>query len=228
METLVRLGSLLSPSFFAILAGLSLMAAGLLFVAGRRDTAAPLVKGSKLSVLEPPEYRSTGYLVLAFGWSMFGLILGFIFAAIGARAHWSLVHVILSLPCLIFTLCFLYAGGVTLLHAVTGQKGRLVRWSFLPMRYVDILIVQFGDLLTVRLFGPSWSPEIATEVGGPAEAVEEPFTTLVSGHGREKLAEEMERLHAALAEYEAHLTPEQKEKLVNVRGIVEELRSMYS
>ena len=227
METLVRLGSLLSPSFFAILAGLSLMAAGLLFVAGRYNAAAPLVESTKLSGLEPPEYRATGYLVLAFGWSMFGLILGFIFAAISARAHWSLVHVILSLPCLIFTLCFLYAGGITLLHAVTGQKGRLVRWSFPPMRYIDILIVQFGDLLTARLFGPSWSPEVAAKIGGPAEAVEEPFTTAMSGHEKEKLAEEMERLYARLAEYEAHLTPEQKEKLIAVRGIAEELKSIY-
>jgi len=227
METLVRLGSLLSPSFFAILAGLSLTAAGLLFVAGRCNTAAPLAEGSKLSGLEPPEYRGTGYLVLAFGWSMFGLVLGFIFVAIGAGAHWSLIHVILSLSCLIFTLCFLYAGGVTLLHAVTGQKGRLVRWSFPPMRYIDILIVQFGDLLSAGLLGPSWSPKIATKIGGPAEAVEETFTTAMSGHEKEKLAEEMKRLHARLAEYEAHLTPEQKEKLIAVRGIAEELKSLY-
>ena len=227
METLVRLGSLLPPSFFAILAGLSLTAAGLLFVAGRYNAAAPLVEGTKLSGLEPPEYRSTGYLVLAFGWSMFGLVLGFIFAAIGARAHWSLIHVILSLSCLIFTLCFLYAGGVTLLHAMTGQKGRLVRWSFPPMRYIDILIVQFGDLLTAGFFGPSWSPEIATRIGGLAEAVEEPFTTAMSGHEKEKLAEEMERLYARVAEFETHLTPEQKEKLIKLRGIVEELKSIY-
>jgi hypothetical protein len=227
IETLVRLGSLLSPSFFAILAGLSLTAAGLLFVAGRCNAAAPLVEGSKLSGLEPPEYRATGYLVLAFGWSMFGLVLGFIFAAIGARAYWSLVQVILSLPCLIFTLCFLYAGGVTLLHAVTGQKGRLVRWPFPPMRYIDILIVQFGDLLTAGLLGPSWSAEIATKIGGPAAAVEEPFTTAMSGREKEKLAEEMKGLHARLAEYEAHLTPEQKAKLMELRGIVEELKSIY-
>jgi len=94
------------------------------------------------------------------------------------------------------------------------------------MRYIDILIVQFGDLLTARLFGTSWSPEIAAKTGGLA-AVEEPFATAISGHEKEKLAEAMERLYAALAEYETHLTSEQKEKLVELRGIVEELKSIY-
>lgn len=227
METLVRLGSLLSPSFFAILAGLSLTVAGLLFVAGRRD-AARLPQDTKLSRLEPTEYRATGYLVLAFGWSMFGLVLSLIFGTIGASAYWSLVHVILSLPCLIFTLCFLYAGGATFLHAVTVQKGRLVPWFFPATRHIDILIMRFGDLLTTGFLAPSWSPQVASRTGGAAEAVEEPFTTVVSGHARDKLAEEMQRLHAALAEYETHLTPKQKEKLTKLRGIVEELRSMYS
>ena len=82
MEILVRLGSLLSPSFFAVLAGFSLTAAALLFVAGKRNIAEPQVTGAKLSELEPPEYRGTGYLVLAFGWSILGLILSFVFGAI--------------------------------------------------------------------------------------------------------------------------------------------------
>lgn len=225
METLVRLGSLLSPSFFAILAGLSLTAAGLLFVAGRYNAAAPLVEDTKLSRLEPTEYRATGYLVLAFGWSIFGLILGFIFGSIGAAAYWSLIHVILSLPCLVFTLCFLYAGGATFLHAVTIQKGGLVPWFFSPMRYIDILIMRFGDLLTTAFLGPSSPPRVS---GDLAEAVEEPLTSAVSGHGRRKLAEAMERLHAALAEYETHLTPEQKERLMKLRAMVEELTNTYS
>ncbi len=226
MEILVRLGRLLSPSFFAILAGLSLTAAALLFVAGKRSAAGPQVTGTKLSELEPNEYRGTGYLVLAFGWSIFGLVLSFIFGAIGTRFLGSLVLVILSLLCLVFTLCFLYAGGGTLLRAVTGQRGGGVPWFFPPMRYIDTLIVRFGDLLTAGLFRPSWYSRIAAAIG-LAEGVKGIPTPAMSGSGRAKLDEEMERLHRRLAEYEAQLTPEQREKFMEERRIVEDLRSMY-
>jgi hypothetical protein len=225
METLVRLSSLLSPSFFAILAGLSLTAAGLLFVGGRYNAAAPLVEDTKLSSLEPTEYRATGYLVLAFGWSIFGLVLGLIFGTIGARAYWSLTHIILSLPCLVLTLCFLYAGGATLLHAVIVQKGRPVPWFFPPMRYIDILIMRFGDLLTTAFLKPSLPQRVS---GGVADAVEEPLTSVLSGHGRKRLIQAMETLHATLAEYETHLTSEQKERLMKLRGIVQELTNTHS
>jgi len=224
MEILVRLGSLLSPSFFAVLAGLSLTAAALLFVAGKRNVAEPQVTGAKLSELEPTEYRGTGYLVLAFGWSMFGLILSFVFGAIGAGFFGSLILVILSLLCLVFTLCFLYAGGGTLLRAVTGQEGGVVRWFFPPMRYIDTLITWFGDLLTAGLFRPSWYPRIAAKIG-LAKGVEE--TPAMSGFEGAKPDKEMERLHRKLAEYQTRLTPEQREKLTEERRIVEELRSMY-
>jgi len=227
MEILVRLGRLLSPSFFAILAGLSLMVAALLFVTGKRDAADIQVKGTRLSELEPPEYRSTAYLVLAFGWSMVGLVLSFVFAAISPSFPGSLILVILSLLCLLFTLCFLYAGGDTLLHAVTGQKGKLVPWFFPPMRHIDTLIMHFGDLLAAGLFRQPWYPKITTKIGGPAKAVKETPTTVMSGYGEAKAAETMERLHRKLVEYEAHLAPEQREKLTEGRRIVEELRSMY-
>lgn len=224
MEILVRLGRLLSPSFFAILAGLSLTAAALLFVAGKRNIAEPQVTGAKLSELEPPEYRSTGYLVLAFGWSMLGLVFSFIFSAIGTGGFWGLILVILSLPCFLLTLCFLYAGGGTLLRAVTGQKGGVVCWFFPPMRYIDILIVRFGDWLTAGLFRPLWYPRIAAKIG-LAKGVEE--TPAMSGFEGAKPDKEMERLHRKLAEYQARLTPEQREKFMEARRIAEELRSMY-
>jgi len=227
MEILVRLSRLLSPSFFAILAGLSLTAAALLFIAGKRTAAEPQVIDTKLSRLEPIEYRSTAYLALAFSWSLFGLVLSFIFAAIGPSFWGSLILVILSLLCLLFTLCFLYTGGGTLLCAVTGHKGGLVPWFFPPMRHIDSLIVRFGDLLAAGLFRQSWYPRIVTKIGGPAKAVKETPTTVMSGYGEAKVAEAMERLHHKVAEYETHLAPEQREKLMEERRIVEELRSMY-
>ena len=51
METWIRLGSLLSPSFFAIIAGLSLMSAAILFVSVKRSAAEP--EGTLMSNLEP-------------------------------------------------------------------------------------------------------------------------------------------------------------------------------
>jgi len=226
MEILVRLGSLLSPSFFAVLAGLSLTVAALLFVAGKRNIAEPQVTGAKLSELEPTEYRGTGYLVLAFGWSMFGLILSFVFGAIGTRFFGSLILVILSLLCLLFTLCFLYAGGGTLLRAVTGRKGGVVRRFFPFMKHVDPLIERLGDLLTAGLFRPSWYPRIAAKIG-LAKAVKRIPTPAIAGSEKAKPDREMERLHHKLAEYEAQLTLEQREKFMEERRIVEELRSMY-
>lgn len=226
MEILVRLGRLLSPSFFAILAGLSLTAAALLFVAGKRNIAEPQVTGAKLSELEPIEHRGTAYLVLAFGCSMFGLIFSFVFGAIGTKSFGSRIFIILSLPCLVFTLCFLYAGGGTLLRAVTGQKGGVVRRFFPFMKHVDPLIERFGDWVTAGLFRPSWYPRVAAKIG-LAKGVEETPIPVMSGSEKAKPDREMERLHRKLAEYEAQLTPEQREKLMEERRIVEELRSMY-
>jgi len=226
MEILIRLGSLLSPSFFAVLAGLSLTAAALLFVAGKSNTAEPQVMGLKLSELEPPEYRGTAYLILAFGWSMLGLILGFIFGAIGAVFLGNLILAILSLLCLVFTLCFLYAGGGTLLLAVTGQKDGAVRWLFPLMEPIDALIIWFGDLLTAGLFRLPWYLRIAAKIG-LAKGVKETPIPVMSGSEKAKPDREMERLRRMLTEYEAQLSPEQREKLMEERRIVEELRSMY-
>ncbi len=227
MEVLTRLGSLLSPSFFAILAGLSLTAAAFLFVAGTHNAAGPYVTGTKLSELEPTEYRGTGYLVLTFVCSMIGLILSFIFAAIGTSFGGSLICVILLLLFFIFTLCFLYAGGGTLFGVVTGQWGRVTYWFFPFMRYIDTAIVRFGDLITTGLFRLPRRQRIVTEIGGLAEPVKETPATVMPGEKKAKPDKDMERLQYVLAEYEAQLTPEQREKFVKLRRIAEELRSMY-
>lgn len=223
MEILVRLGGLLSPYLFGILAGLSLIAAVLLFAAGRRNAADSQVKGGKLSELEPVEYRGTAYLILACGWSIVGLILGFIFGMMGIRVFWTPAVVILSLCCLILMLCFLCAGAGTLLHTVVGQEGGLVHRLLPCIQHVGSVVIRFGDLLAVAFFRQSWYSGVVTGSGGQGEAVE--GTAMPAGA---KAAADMERLQRKLAEYEALLTPEQREKLMKGRGIVEELRSMYS
>ncbi len=228
MEILVRLGSLLSPSFFAILAGLSLIGAALLFVAGKHNAAESQVRGTKLSQLELTEYRGTGYLALAFGWSIVGLILSFTFSAVGASFLGRLLLIILSLLCLLFILCFLYAGGGTLLHAVTSQKGEITQFLFPFMAPIDNLIIGFGDLLTTGLFRQSPYPWIATKVG-PAKEIKETPETIVFSHKEANATDKMEMLlHQRLSTYEARLTLEQIEKLEDERRIMEELSSIYS
>ena len=103
------------------------------------------------------------------------------------------------------------------MRAATGQKGGLIRWFFPPMRHIDTLILQFGDLLTAGIFGQPWCPRI----GGLARAVRK-----TPAYEKRKAAEEMERLHHEVAGYEARLTPEQREKLVEVRRTIEELMNM--
>ena len=224
METLLKLGGLLSPSLFAALACLSLIVAALLFVAGKRNAAQPQPEGDKLSELEPTEYRGSGYLILALGWSILGIVLGFIFTVVGTRFSGNLILVILSLFCLLFTLCFLYAGGGNLLRAAIGQRGGAVPF-FLPfMKPIDALIVRFGDLLTIGLFSQLKYPSIITKIS-PVIGAEQASKTVDSKEA--KAIKEMEELiQRKLSKYEAPLTSEQREKLEEVRRIVDELRGV--
>jgi len=225
METLVRLGALLSPSFFAILAGLSLTAAVLLFVTGKSKGVDMQAETGKLGESESVENRYTVYLMLAFSWSMPGLVLSFISGAIGIRPFWSPFLVILLLLCLLLTLCFLYAGAGALLHAVTGQRIGFASRRFPPVRYIDDMIVWLGNVLTLGLLKqPKYT-------GGAAKygVVGEPEVSgdTAAGVKKQKLPMEEEKLQRVLTEYEASLTPEQIEKLVKMRGITEEMKNTY-
>jgi len=226
METLVRLGALLSPSFFAILAGLSLTAAVLLFVTGKSKGVDTQAETGKLSKSESVEHRYTVYLMLAFSWSMPGLVLSFISGAIGIRPFWSPFLVILLLLCLLLTLCFLYAGAGALLHAVTGQRIGFASRRFPPVRYIDDMIVWLGNVLTLGLLKQPKYTGGVTKDG----AVEEPGKVsedVAAGVKKQKLPIEVEKLQRVLTEYEASLSPEQRAKLVKMRGIAEEMKNTY-
>ncbi len=227
METLIRLGALLSPSFFAILAGLSLTAAVLLFVTGKSKGVDTQAGTGKLSKPESVEHRYTVYLMLAFSWSMPGLVLSFISGAIGIRPFWSPFLVILLLFCLLLTLCFLYAGAGALLHAVTGQRIGFASRRFPPVRYIDAMIVWLGNVLTLGLLRqPKYTGGVTKE--GAVGELEEVSENVAAGVNKQKLPIEMEKLQRVLAEYEASLTPEQKAKLMKMRGITEEMKNTYS
>ncbi|MCD6599493.1 MAG: hypothetical protein J7L19_02820 [Dehalococcoidia bacterium] len=222
METLVRLGALLSPSFFAILAGLSLTAAVLLFVTGKSKGVDTQAETGKLSKSEPVENRYTVYLMLAFSWSMPGLVLSFISGAIGIRPFWSPFLVILLLICLLLTLCFLYAGAGALLHAVTGQRIGFASRRFPPVRYIDDMIVKLGNVLTLGLL-----KQVKYTGGATKDVIVGKPEDVAAGVKKQKLPIEEEKLQRVLAEYEASLTPEQRAKLVKMRGIAEELKNTY-
>ena len=226
METLVRLGALLSPSFFAILAGLSLTAAVLLFVTGKGKGADTQTETGKLNKSESVGHKYTVYLMLAFSWSMPGLILSFISGAIGSRPFWSPFLVILLLFCLLLTLCFLYAGAGALLYAVTGRRIGFTSRRFPPVRYIDAMIVWLGNVLTLGLLKqPKYTGGVTKggAVGEPGEVSED----VAAGIKKQKLPIEMEKLQRVLTEYETSLTPEQKAKLVKIRGITEEMKNTY-
>ncbi len=151
LDILDGISNLLSPTFFGTLAGLSLAAATMLFGAGKSRGRNKQGQANRLSELEPKEYKGAGYLILSFGWSMFGLISVFVFNAVSDGLLRNIV-VFLSLVWLVFALCFFYAGAGELLRAVTGQKGGVVRKFFPPMRYIDDLIIKFGDFLSSGVF----------------------------------------------------------------------------
>ena len=226
METLVRLGALLSPSFFAILAGLSLTAAVLLFVTGKGKGVDTQAETGELSKSKSVENRYTVYLMLAFSWSMPGLVLSFISGAIGIRPFWSLFLVILLLFCLLLTLCFLYAGAGALLHTVTGRRIGFTSRRFPPVRYIDAMIVWLGNVLTLGLLKqPKYTGGVTR--GGVVEEPGEVSGNAAAGIKTQKLPIEMEKLQRVLTEYETSLTPEQKAKLVKIRGITEEMKNTY-
>lgn len=226
METLVRLGALLSPSFFAILAGLSLTAAVLLFVTGKGKGADTQTETGKLNKSESVGHKYTVYLMLAFSWSMPGLILSLISGAIGIRPFWSPFLVVLLLLCLLLTLCFLYAGAGALLHTVTGRRIGFASRRFPPVRYIDDMIVWLGNVLTLGLLRqPKYTGGVTRD--GVVGELEEISEDVAAGIKKQKLPIEMEKLQRVLTEYETSLTPEQKAKLVKMRGITEEMKNTY-
>jgi len=149
-----------------------LTAAVLLFVTGKSKGVDMQAETVKLSKSEPVQYRYTVYLMLAFSWSMPGLVLSFISGTIGIRPFWSPLLVILLLFCLLLTLCFLYAGAGALLHAVTGQRIGFASRRFPPVRYIDNMIVWLSNVLTLGLLKqPKYTSGVTRDgvIGEPEE-----------------------------------------------------------
>ncbi len=225
-EPLARLDSMLFPSLFAVLAGISLIGAALLFVMGKYGGAEIRVESTRLSDLEPSEYRVAAYFILSSGWGVLGLVLTLVSGATGVGSAGNSVLLILSLLCLVFLLCFLYAAGCVLLHTLVGRTDGPVAWFFPATRHFDSLIVRFGDLLLSGIYAKPSQESVVTRAGGFTRAIIRSTRGSPHGQGRLDPAETIARIEGILAEYEAGLSSEQKGKLARLRGIVQDLGDM--
>ncbi len=217
---------MLSPSLFAILAAISLVGAALLLVMGKYSGAGVRVESARLSDLEPSEYRVAAYLILASGWGALGLVLALISGATDPGSAGNLVLLILSLLCLVFLLCFLYAAGCTLLHTLVGRTDGPVAWFFPATRHFDSLVVRFGDLLLSGIYAKPSRATVTGRAGNLTRAIARGRGSSPHGRGQLDPAETIARIEGILAEYEAGLSSEQKGKLARLRGIVQELGDM--
>jgi hypothetical protein len=224
MDILARLSETLTPFFFSVFAGASLVGAVVLFVVGR-VTGSAGASGARMSTLRPVESRAAGYLVLAFGWSVIGLLLSMASTASAYASMARSTFVLLSCLTLLFTLCFLYAGMAVILGSVTGQASEDGRWFFPGLRWLDGAIVGFGDALFDLLMARWGRGARLPHVRRPSSFGRFYLPGVSRRDEATKLAEEMQRLQDRLTAYEARLSPEQADQLRQARRIVEELKS---
>lgn len=156
--------NVLCAILFVALAGISLTAVALVSIIVRTRNASVQAGATRLSQLNPPEYRSVGYLFLSFLWCVIGLLLALVFSLVvslaisigGTNSSWywaiTILNGVLIGLVLILVLSFLYAGAGHLLRSMLSQEGALIRQFFPPIRHYEELIVRFGDYMTRGLF----------------------------------------------------------------------------
>ncbi len=218
---------MLSPSLFAILSGISLIGAALLFVMGKYGGAEIPAQTGKLSDLEPSEYRVAAYLALVSGWGVAGLVLTLIAGVTGAGSVCGLILIVLASLCLVVLLCFLYAAGCTLLHTLVGRTDGPVAWFFPATRHIDSVIVWFGDLLLSSIYAKTSQPSVARRARGSGRGMLRAVARAPHAEGQMNAADAMARIESILAEYEAGLSGEQRKKLESLRRVVQELGDVY-
>jgi hypothetical protein len=218
---------MLSPSLFAILSGISLVGAGMLFVMGKYGGPEIRMQSAKLSDLEPSEYRVAAYLALVSGWGVAGLVLTLIAGLAGGDSVCGVVLIVLASLCFVVLLCFLYAAGCTLLHTLVGKTDGPVAWFFPATRHFDSQIVRFGDFLLSGIYAKPSRESVMTRAGGLPRAIARSRGGARHGQGPLDPAEAIARIEGILAEYEAGLSSEQKAKLATLRGIVQDLGDMH-
>lgn len=225
MDILVRLGGILTPFFFAVFAGASLVAVALLFAVGRLAGSKAGETTGKLSSAGAVEFRAAGYVVLGFGWSVVGLLLALVGAASAYDSAFRAVFALLSLLSFVLVLCFLYAGTAVVLGAATGQASEDGRWFFPALWWLDSPIVRLGDMLFDLLMGRRTGGARMPHMGRPSSFGRLHLPGVSRRDDATKVAEEMQRLRDRLTAYEARLSPEQADQLRQARRIVEELKS---
>lgn len=234
---MATVAAIFAPPVLALCAGLALGVGAVLFVVYRRGADAVINLRVPLSYSEPIEVRLILYLVFGAVWGTGALLFRLLhmLPPEGSNAA-GLLLVVAVLMCL-GNLTFLYAALGSLLQAALGTDGRPPFWFARYLSWFDDLVMDAGDMMAQVLVRPAGRP---TRTAGRAHDAEVPFeadsvvaesdeTQPVAAQARPRNAADLarERLELALEQYDASLTPMQKQKLQLMRDIVEWIKHAF-
>jgi len=229
--------AIFAPPVLALCAGLALGVGAVLFVVYRRGADAVISLRVPLSYSEPIEVRLILYLVFGAVWGTGALFFRLLYMVPPEDSTGAGLLLVVAVLMFLINLTFFYAALGSLLQAALGTDGRP---PFLFARYLswfDDLVMDAGDMMAQVLVRPAGTP---TRAAGRARNAEVPFEaesmTPESDDSGAVPAETIprssrdfarERLELALEQYDASLTPGQKEKLQLMRDIVEWIKHAF-
>jgi len=229
--------AIFAPPVLALCAGLALGVGAVLFVVYRRGADAVISLRVPLSYSEPIEVRLILYLVFGAVWGTGALFFRLLYMVAPEGSTGAGLLLVAAVLMFLANLTFFYAALGSLLQAALGTDGRP---PFLFARYLswwDDLVMDAGDMMAQVLVRPAGSP---TKTVSRARSAEVPFeaesmmpesddTAPVAGQARPRNARDLarERLELALEQYDASLTPMQKQKLQLMRDIVEWIKHAF-
>lgn len=150
-----RIAGLFSPPLLAVLCGLAVATAAMLFVLSRRGEGATLDLRGPLSWSEPVEIRLILYLLVAAACGAGALILRLFVALVasGSVIGWLLLTLVFL--GFVGNLAFFYAAAGCLLQAALGSRGRPPFWFSPLLWWLDGAVMDAGDILARILISPA-------------------------------------------------------------------------
>ncbi len=228
---MATVAAIFAPPVLALCAGLALGVGAVLFVVYRRGADAVISLRVPLSYSEPIEVRLILYLVFGAVWGTGALFFRLLYMLPAEGSNGAGLLLVVALLMFLANLTFFYAALGSLLQAALGTDGRPPFWFARYLSWFDDFVMDAGDMMAQVLVRPAGAP---TRTAGRARNAEVPFeaeaitpepdeTQPVAAQARRKNAQDLarERLELALEQYDASLTPGQKQKLQMMRDIVE-------